>query len=138
MMLSMEVNIWEDCWILSLPNFMLTLSAPKKKRLKKSIIPVPLGTIPNENCWVFSIKILTWFNLRYSALFFLWIQKTMYIQNHHSILLTSQNSFGQKKKNKLRNFTVMSAFHLDQSLRFQYLGPWIKMEYMEASFFLYK
>ena len=32
---------------------------PQKKRLKKSIIPVPLGTIPNETCWVFSIKILT-------------------------------------------------------------------------------
>ena len=38
-----------------------------------------------------------------------------------------------EKKNKLGNFTVKSAFHLDQFLRFQDRGPRNKMEYMEAS-----
>ena len=42
-----------------------------------------------------------------------------------------KNSFGQK--NKLENFAVKFAFHLDQSLRFQDLGPRNKMEYMEPS-----
>ena len=90
---------------------------PKKKRFKKkNYYPYPFRNSPKWNLLGF----------------FLWIQNTMYIQNHHSILLLTWK-IPLDKKHKLGNFTVKSAFHLDQSLRFQDLGPRNKMEYMEAS-----
>ena len=60
--LSMEVNIWEDCWILYHYQTLFLPFPPKKKKKKKkrkekrNIILIPLGTIPNKTCWIFSIK----------------------------------------------------------------------------------
>ena len=58
--LSMEVNIWEDCWILYDYQNLFLPFPPKKKKMKRkekrNIILIPLGTIPNKTCWIFSIK----------------------------------------------------------------------------------
>ena len=60
--LIMEVNIWEDCWILYhyqtlfLPFPQKKKRKEKKRKEKRNIILIPLGTIPNKTCWIFSIK----------------------------------------------------------------------------------
>ena len=81
--------------------------------------------------------LLTWFNLRYQYTLhsFSYESKRQCISKIMTPSFSSPLKNPLEKKNKLGNFTVKSAFHLDQSLRFQDLLKTLNQNGIYGSFF---